>query len=73
MYLYTKEHYHAYIGAASILHEKMRNLTTVNKALLTQYPGIEYVISDEIFPLREENSTIRSMIKELEAEATGKW
>lgn len=67
MCLYAKEHYPEYLGAASILHEKMRNLTTVNEALLTNFMEIEYAIRDEILSLREENAAIRSMIRELES------
>lgn len=67
--LYAKENYPEYLGAASILHEKMRNLTTVNEALLTRFMEIENAISDEILALREENASIRAMIRELESAA----
>lgn len=67
--LYAKENYPEYLGAASILHEKMRNLTTVNEALLTRFVEIENAISDEILALREENASIRAMIRELETAA----
>ncbi|MCQ2508725.1 MAG: hypothetical protein MJ097_08065 [Dorea sp.] len=66
MCLYAKEHYPEYLGAASVLHEKMRNLTAVNDALLSQFLEIEYAIGDETLSIREENAAIRAMIKELE-------
>ena len=67
MCLYAKEHYPDFFAAANILHEKMRNLTTVNEALLSRFVETENAISDEILALREENTAIRAMIRELQA------
>lgn len=65
MCIYAKEHYPEFLGAASILMEKMRNLIAANETLLNRYEEAESALSNEIMTLREENAAIRAMILEL--------
>lgn len=65
MCIYMKEHYREFLGAATILMEKMRNLCIANEALLDKYEAIEGVLFSEILFLREENTAIRAMMEEL--------
>ncbi|MCQ2557557.1 MAG: hypothetical protein MJ135_00415 [Oscillospiraceae bacterium] len=71
MCLYAKENYPEYIGAASILMEKMRNLCLANEALLNRYEGVERALSNEILSLQEENASLRRMIRSFQEERHG--
>lgn len=65
MCIYAKEHYPELIEAASILYEKMQNLTYINESLLTRFVETENAIRDEILSLKEENAVVRAMIADL--------
>lgn len=69
MCIYAKEHYREFLGAASILMEKMRNLCEANEALLRRYEITEEALSLEILSLREENAALRAMAREWERES----
>lgn len=62
--IYAKEQYPQFRGQISIVMEKMRTLIQVMEILFARYELEENALNDEILNLTEENSRLRTIIKE---------
>lgn len=66
MCIYAKEHYPDLLGPVSVMMEKMRCLIEVAEILLSRYESRENELVQEIMNLRDENATLRNMIRIME-------
>lgn len=67
MCIYAKEHYPELLAPISVLMEKMRCLIEVSEILLSRYEAREAELTQDILALKEENATIRRMIRTLKS------
>ncbi|MCF0132226.1 MAG: hypothetical protein HUJ72_00015 [Blautia sp.] len=65
MCIYAKEHYYSLISPVSILKDKIRTLTEVSEILLNRFEAREAELLQDIIRLKEDNATIKGIIKEL--------
>ena len=59
---YAKEHYPEFLGAISVLSEKIRCLTAANEALLDRYEEMEQPLLEELEALEKENRELRARL-----------
>lgn len=65
MCIYAKENHPQIADAVSLLMEKMRSILQVEEILLKRYEARELEMSQEIQALKEENATIKGIIKRM--------
>lgn len=66
MCIHAKENYPELLGPVSVMMEKMRCLIEIAEILLSRYESRENELVQEIMNLRDENATLRSMIRTME-------
>lgn len=68
MCIYGKEKYPELLRCISILMEKMRSLIELSEMMLSRYEAKEMELLQDILAMREENATIKGIIRRLRGE-----